>query len=58
MVLNRSDADRVLPNGLAFAGLPAGRYVDVATGEAFVSTGDTISIPVVARGSRVLAWSP
>lgn len=58
VLLNRSDTARTLSNGLAFAGLPQGRYVDVATGEPVTSTGDAIAVPVGAGGSRVLVWSP
>ncbi len=54
VVLNRGTSARTLKNGLAFAGLPAGRWVDVLSGESFMSDGDTLSVSVPARSSRVL----
>ena len=54
ILLNRSDSDRTISNGLAFAGLPDGAYTDVASGETVVTAGDRITIDVPARSSRVL----
>ncbi|MCB9677143.1 MAG: hypothetical protein H6737_18645 [Alphaproteobacteria bacterium] len=54
VLVNREGADRTLTNGLAFAGLPEGTWVDVLTGDTFTSTGDSISIGLGARQSRVL----
>ena len=54
VVLNRSEQERVLENGLAFAGLSAARWVDVLSGEVLVATGDRLSVRVPARSSRVL----
>jgi glycosidase len=54
VLLNREDFERTLTNGLDFAGLPQGTWRDVVTGETFTSSGDSISIPLGARQSRVL----
>jgi neopullulanase len=56
VVLNRSDTPRALTNGLGFAGLPQGRYVDALTGLATQSDADQITVNVPARGSAVLVW--
>lgn len=54
-VLNRSETDRQLTNSLTFAGLPAdGTFRDILTDQLFVASGDSITIDVPARGSRVL----
>lgn len=57
VVLNRSGAARTLPNGLAFAGLPGGRYEDALTGRAFSSSGDSIALEVGPNASAVYVWS-
>ncbi|MDP2312942.1 MAG: alpha-amylase family glycosyl hydrolase [Pseudomonadota bacterium] len=54
VLLNRAEADRSVTNGLAFAGLPQGRYRDVLTGDTFDTSGDALTIDVPALGSRVL----
>lgn len=54
VLLNRDAAERTVTNGLAFAGLPGGRYRDVLTGDVFTSAGDALTITVPALGSRVL----
>ena len=54
VLLNRDAGDRTVTNGLAFAGLPAGSYRDVLTGDVFTSAGDSLTITVPALGSRVL----
>lgn len=54
VVLNRSDADRTLTNGVAFAGLPEGSYTDVLTGDTFATSGDSLSVSVGAMDLRVL----
>ena len=54
VLLNRADSERTLANGLAFAGLPEGSWQDVLTGDTFVSAGDSLSVTIPARGSRVL----
>lgn len=54
VLLNRSGSERTLQNGLAFAGLPQGTYEDVLSGETFASAGDSLSVAVPARSSRVL----
>ena len=59
VIINRSETPRNLVNGLAFGGLPTdGRYIDVLTGAEFVASGDSIDVPVDARGSRVLMFTP
>ncbi len=54
VLLNRDAAERTVQNGLAFAGLPTGRYRDVLTGDTFESVGDSLTVNVPALGSRVL----
>lgn len=54
VILNRSDEDRTLTNGLAFAGLAEGTWKDVLTSERFSSSGDSLTVDVPARGARVL----
>ena len=58
VILNRSAAPRTLSNGLSFAGLPQGHYVDVLTGEGLDSAGDSLSPQVAGRSSRVYVWQP
>lgn len=55
VLLNRSDVSRTVGNGLAFAGLPQGTWEDLLTGDVFTSAGDSLTVDVPARGSRVLA---
>lgn len=54
VLLNRGGSERTLQNGLAFAGLARGTYVDVLTGDTFTSAGDSLSVLVPAQSSRVL----
>jgi neopullulanase len=54
VLLNRGDTARTVQNGLAFAGLPAGVYRDVSTGDTFTPDGDTLTVDVPALGARVL----
>ncbi len=54
VAVNRSWTERTLVNGLSWAGLPEGRYVDVLTGGAVDSAGDQLTITVPAMGSVVL----
>ncbi len=54
VLINRSAADRVLTNGLAFAGLPSGAWVDLLTGDRFAAAGDQLTVSLPARSSRVL----
>ncbi len=54
VLLNRGGSSRSVTNGLAFAGLPEGRYRDVLTGDTFDTSGDALTIEVPALGSRVL----
>lgn len=55
VVLNRSEQGHSMTNGLAFAGLPtSGTWRDVLTGDTFTAAGDTITIDVGPRSSRVL----
>lgn len=55
VVLNASDSDRTLDNGLSFAGLPAsGTLEDVVSGEELGFSGDWLSVQVPARSGRVL----
>jgi len=54
VMLNRSDTERTLSNGLAFAGLSQGAWVDVLTGDRFISSGDSLAVTVPALSSRVL----
>ena len=54
-LINRSWDERWLTNGATFAGLPAeGVLEDVRTGETFGISGDQLTVPVPAMGSRVL----
>ncbi len=54
VLLNRGDGERTLQNGVAFAGLAEGTYVDILTGDTFSTSGDSLSVSVPAHGSRVL----
>ncbi len=55
VVINRSDSERWLTNGLAFAGLSAGAvFVDVLTGEENTASGDEITVYLPPMSSRVL----
>ena len=54
VLLNRSDTDRTLSNGLAFAGLSGARYSDVLSGETFTAEGDNLTVALPAMSSRVL----
>ena len=55
VIINGSDTERSLCNGLAFAGLPGdGVYRDLLTGSEVVAEGDSITVTVPALGSRVL----
>lgn len=54
VLLNRDAADRSVTNGLAFAGLTATTWVDVLSGDRFTAAGDSLTVNVPARGSRVL----
>ena len=58
VLLNRAPTERVVTNGLGFAGLPVGRWTDVLTGEVFTSAGDQLTVSVPGRGSRVLVPAP
>ena len=54
-ILNRGESSVQLQNGLSFAGLPSnGTYRDVLTGDVFIASGDSLTVDVPARGSRVL----
>ena len=53
VILNRSSTDRTLTNGLAFAGLPQGAYTDLLSSAQAIAQGDSLSVDVPARGSRV-----
>ncbi len=54
VVLNRGAGSRTLSNGLSWAGLSAGTWRDVLTGERFTSDGDTLRFDVPGLSSRVL----
>lgn len=54
VVLNRGAGEQTLTNGLSFAGLPEGTYTDVTSGDTFTSDGDSLTITVPPRSSRVL----
>ncbi len=54
VLLNRDGATRTVTNGLAFAGLPEGRYRDILTDTSYGSSGDSMTVDVPALGSRVL----
>jgi hypothetical protein len=54
VLLNRDPSDRTVTNGLAFAHLTATRWEDVLTGDTFDAAGDSLTVNVPARGSRVL----
>lgn len=58
VLLNRSQSSRSLSNGLAFAGLPQGRYQDVLDGSSYQSAGDNLTVDIPALGSRVLVYMP
>ena len=52
---NRSDTERTLSNGLAFAGLPTGgQWTNVLTDQVLTADGDSLTVTVPARGSAVL----
>ncbi len=53
VLINRSDVDRTLSNGLAFAALPQGSYTESLTGETVSSSGDSFSVTVPAWGVGV-----
>ena len=55
VVLNRSEQSHAMTNGLSFAGLPTGgTWRDALTGDTFVASGDSLTIDVPPRASRVL----
>jgi glycosidase len=54
VLINRDASDRTVSNGVAFAGLPEGRYVDLLTGDTFDTSGDSLTVDVPALDSRVL----
>jgi len=55
VILNPSDNDRWLSNGLSFAGLPTGgSWRDVVSGQVIDAAGDQITVEVGPRNSRVL----
>ncbi len=54
VIFNRAEAEVTLTNGLAFAGLPEGAYVDVNSGGIFYSVGDALQVTIPPMGSRVL----
>lgn len=54
VVLNRSDTPRTLTNGVSFAGLPQGTYVDAITQQGFPTAGDSLTVSVDPRSARVL----
>lgn len=54
VLLNRGDTEVTLENGLTFAGLNAGTYEDVLTGDVFTASGDSLTVTVPAMSSRVL----
>ncbi|MBW2258181.1 MAG: hypothetical protein JRI25_26770, partial [Deltaproteobacteria bacterium] len=53
-IVNRSGTERQLSNGLAWAGLSAGTYLNVLTDDTITSSGDTLTVTVPALGSVVL----
>lgn len=57
ILLNRSSESRTVSNGLAWAGLPEGTWTDVLSGQSFSSSGDSLTVEVPGRGSRVLVIS-
>ena len=55
VILNPSDSEQWLTNGLSFASLPTrGTWSDVVTGETLTASGDQLSVWVGARSARVL----
>ncbi len=54
VLLNRADAERTVSNGVAFAGLSEGTYVDILSADTFDTSGDSLTVTVPALGSRVL----
>jgi len=54
VVINATDDERTLTNGLAWAGMPEGSWRDVVSGEVLSASGDSLSVAVAGQGSRVL----
>lgn len=55
VVINRSGSERVLTNGLSWAGLSPGTlFTDILTGESIQAVGDSLTITVPPWSSRVL----
>ncbi len=54
VLLNRSGQERSLTNGVAFAGLDEGVYVDLFSEEVLATEGDSLTVRVGAMDSRVL----
>lgn len=54
VLLNRSESDRTLQNAIGYTGLSQGTFEDVLTGETFSTSGDSLSVSIAARQSRVL----
>lgn len=55
VILNPSDGEQWLTNGLSFAGLPTGGgWLDVVSGETLYADGDSLSVYLPARSARVL----
>lgn len=54
VVLNRSPSERTLTNAVAYTGMRAGAWRDVLTGDTFEAVGDSLTVTVPGRSSRVL----
>jgi glycosidase len=53
-ILNRADSSRVVQNGVDWAGLPRGTYVDVLDGSEWSTMDDILAVEVPALAARVL----
>ena len=54
VILNRSGDERLLENGLAFAGLTTTRWIDILSDEEFVTSNDQLIVWVAPNTPRVL----
>ena len=54
IAVNRTWSDQTLSNGLGWAGLPQGTYLDVLSDTTVTSSGDNLTFTVPAKGSVVL----
>ena len=57
VILNRTDTEQRLENGLDFAGLSGRQWTDVLTGDQFTAEGDRLVVSIPAYSPRVLVVS-